>query len=268
VAKGQQGSIKGSEESCVEIHGGTGLDTHNAESMDLLASMDGSEMLVDEKAVIHMSKAIPIAAASSPNNQIAFVCVGPSTNLALLITLFPEVKQHISKVVLMAGSIGIGNMSPAAEWNVLVDSIATDIVFRSGIPIVQVPVEVTHQVLVTDAILERIRSLNSPFSRVVIDLLCFFQSSYKETFEFDHPPLHDPVAVFFLIAPDLFKTRLMNVSIETTSALCDGRTVCDYFGITKRPKNTTVCLSVDVDQFWDHMIAAITLANDQSPLNN
>src|SRR4051812_967115 len=98
-----------------------------------------------------------------------------------------------------------------------------------------VPLEVTHTALVTPAVLSSINALATPFSRLIIDLLLFFRQSYRDVFGFESPPLHDPCAVMYVIAPHLFTTQSMNVVIETRSELSAGQTVFDVYGITKRP---------------------------------
>lgn len=156
-------------------------------------------------------------------------------------------KKHIEKVVLMGGAIGMGNTSPCAEWNIQIDPEAAKMVFTSGIAVVQVPLETTHTVLVTESILERINSIEangSELPQLICGLLMFFANTYKEQFEFESPPLHDPLTIAYLLAPEIFTTRHLNVEIETSSVLSPGQTVTDYFGTTGRLPNATVCLKV------------------------
>jgi len=111
-------------------------------------------------------------------------------------------------------------MSPVSEFNVLVDAEAAKIVYDSGVEIVQIPIQVSHKVLVTSEILERISCLNSKFSSLMVSLLTFFAQSYKLLFKMDAPPLHDPLTVAYVINPKLFTVRKMRVDIETSSSLC------------------------------------------------
>jgi len=158
-------------------------------------------------------------------------------------------------------------MTPVAEFNVLVDAEAAKIVYDSGVEIVQIPIQVSHKVLVTSEILERISSINTKFSKLMISLLTFFAQSYKQLFKMDAPPLHDPLTVAYVINPNLFTVRKMRVDIETSSPLCYGQTVCDIYDMSNKPKNCFVAEDVNVDGFWELMIEAIILANGQSPLN-
>lgn len=138
-----------------------------------------------------------------------------------------------------------------------------------GVPIVMCPLEVTHTALVTEKVLARISSFNSNFSKTINSLLIFFAKSYLETFSMPNPPLHDPTAVYYIINPNAFKTKLMRVEIETQSSRCSGQTICDFYNSwSKLRPNCLVCLSMDVELFWDEMITALEKANKNSPLNN
>lgn len=130
-----------------------------------------------------------------------------------------------------------------------------------------VPLEVTHTLLVTSNVLNRIKSINTPFSELIIDLLLFFKKTYHDVFGFDDPPLHDPAAVAFIINPNIFHYRLMRVDIETHSNLSYGQTVCDIYNMSNKRKNVHVCLRIDIDQFWKLIIDAINQADKMSPLN-
>jgi len=156
-------------------------------------------------------------------------------------------------------------MSPAAEWNIMVDPEAAKIVFESGVDLVMIPIEVSHTALVTEEIIKRISMMNSQFSELLVDLLLYFKQTYKDVFKFDNPPLHDPLAVAYVIDPTLFKTELMRVDIETMSPLCRGRTLCDIYHMSYAPKNVNVALSVNVTKFWDLLLDALALANAKSP---
>jgi len=168
---------------------------------------------------------------------------------------------------MLGGAIGIGNMAPAAEFNILVDPEAAKVVFESGVRVVMVPLEVSHTAIVSPSVLAKIQSFNSPFGSVLVDLLLFFQKTYKEVFRFEHPPLHDPLAVAYVINPLLFTVELMRVDVETSSPLCAGRTVCDIYHMSTVPKNVHVALKVNVDEFWNLLLSSLTKANQLSPLN-
>merc|ERR1711865_681780 len=151
----------------------------------------------------------------------------------------------------MGGAIGVGNRSPVAEFNILCDPEAADIVFNSELEVVMVPLEVTHTALATEHVLSRIKSLDTPFATLVVDLLTFFRDTYKRVFDFDHPPVHDICAVAYVIAPSMFQTRLMRVDVECGNGLCVGQTVCDVWDYSKEGANVHVATSMNVGAFWD-----------------
>ncbi|CAF4359720.1 unnamed protein product, partial [Adineta steineri] len=99
-------------------------------------------------------------------------------------------------------------------------------------------------------------------------LLHFFAATYKQVFQFDAPPLHDPCAVAYVANKDLFEEQLMRVDIERTSEHCQGRTICDIFDMNRREKNCVVITKIhNVEHFWNMMIDAIELADKRSPVN-
>jgi inosine-uridine nucleoside N-ribohydrolase len=121
--------------------------------------------------------------------------------------------------------------------------------------------------LCTPEVLDQIVMIDSKFSRLIIELLLFFKNSNKELFDLDHPPLHDPCAVAFVINPNIFEYKLLRVDVETASPLTYGRTVVDIYNMSVKPKNVFVCTKMCVDSFWRLFIDAINKADKQSPLN-
>jgi len=256
VVKGQAVPLLRPSLVCPEIHGETGLDC--AKGIPELVL----KLAIPKKAVLHMYDVI-----SAYPRKVTIVATACLTNIALLLTIFPEVKANIDKIVLLGGAIGVGNMTPAAEFNILVDPEAAKIVFESGLPIVMVPLEVSHTALVTPDIIARIQALHTPYADLMVDLLLYFAKSYLELFKFNHPPLHDPLAVAYVISPEIFQTTFMRVDIETQSELCFGQTVCDIYHMSKRPKNVTVATRVDIPVFWNLLLDALGKANQKSVLN-
>ena len=126
--------------------------------------------------------------------------------------------------------------------------------------------QTTHTVLATPDVINRVTALDTRFARQVVKLLQFFASSYKEEFQFEAPPVHDPVAVAYVIAPHMFTAKLMRVDIETCSALSAGQTVCDTWGQSKARKNAVVTMAVDVSAVWEMMLDAIAQCSAKSPL--
>lgn len=103
----------------------------------------------------------------------------------------------------MGGAMGLGNTGAVAEFNIQVDPEAAKMVLDSGVQVVMVPLEVTHTVLVTDDVRTRLIRMQTPFADTLTELLMFFANTYEKVFGFPDPPLHDPCAVAFVVAPQV-----------------------------------------------------------------
>ncbi|MDR0590169.1 MAG: nucleoside hydrolase [Spirochaetaceae bacterium] len=213
------------------VHGKSGLDG------PMLPETDYTEEPVP--AVDLMRRII----LDSPE-PITLVPTGPLTNLGILFTAYPEVKKNITRISLMGGGIESGNWSAAAEFNILVDPEAAEIVFTSGIPITMSPLDVTHKALMTPEDLDALRRHGGRVSVMVADLVGFFYR-YHLAQGFAGAPLHDPCAVAWLIAPELFKTAEYHISIETRGKHTTGMTFADRRFWTDAKPNATVCLDID-----------------------
>jgi inosine-uridine nucleoside N-ribohydrolase len=182
--------------------------------------------------------------------------VGPLTNVALFLREYPELGALIARISLMGGSIGLGNTTPAAEFNVFVDPEAAREVFDSGLPVTMSGLDVTHQAGAGPAERERLRAVGG-LGAVVAELLDFFAATYEGVFGFDVPPLHDPVAVAAVLNSGLLGTRPMRVDVECGSNLTRGETVCDFYGVTGKPPNAEVGVELDRDAFFEHLYDAL-----------
>ena len=216
-------------------------------------------------AVVAMAEAL---LSGDPADKPTLVATGALTNVALLFSVYPEVIHRLDELVIMGGAYqGLGNTGPTSEFNIQCDPEAAHIVFEAGLKsLVMVPLEVTHTVLVTPEI--RNKYFKGSRFRILLDeLMHFFEESYKKVFGFDHPPLHDPVAVFYVMLPAMFKTKRMRVDIDC-GQLCAGTTVCDHYGMSGKEPNVTVCTKVDVDTFWKTMAETVAEADKVSPINS
>ena len=198
-----------------------------------------------------------ILEASRAQSGLVVIATGPLTNVATALERDPGLAGRLQRLVLMGGAIGLGNVTPAAEFNIGADAEAARAVFESGIPITMVPLETTHQALATDAVVARIAALDFPLAHICVELLGFFAETYKRVFGFEAPAVHDPCAVAWLIDPSIVLTRRMRVDIETQAEFSYGRTVCDVHGVTGRTPNAEVGVGLAVDRFWDLMVGAI-----------
>lgn len=184
--------------------------------------------------------------------------LGPLTNIATALQKAPEIASNIAEIVLMGGGyFEQGNITPAAEFNIYVDPTAADIVLRSGIPVTIVPLDCTHQALTTPTRVEAFRKLGNTAGRVVAELTDFFERFDKEKYGSDGAPLHDPCVIAMLLAPEIFESRLVNVTVDTREGLTLGATVADYWRVTDRPPNARWVRALDADRFFDLLLDRI-----------
>ena len=177
--------------------------------------------------------------------------LGPLTNIAAALNRAPEIASRIKEIVLMGGGFFEGgNVTPAAEFNIYVDPHAADIVFSSGIPIVMMPLDVTHKALTTAKRVAAFRALGTRVGIATAELLEFFERFDEQKYGSDGGPLHDPCVIAYLVKPELFGGRHCNVAIETASEITMGMTVIDWWGVTDRPKNAMVMRDIDSDGFF------------------
>ncbi len=195
-----------------------------------------------------------LTAAAEP---VTVVATGPLTNVAALISSHPEAAHRIREISWMGGSAGRGNISPFAEFNAAVDPEAARIVLDSGLPVTMCGLDVTHQALATEAVVNALRGLGTTMGTTAADLLTFFAATYRDLFDFAAPPLHDPVAVARVIDPTLVRTVRVNVEVECRGEWTAGATAVDLVGYTGREPNADVALELDVERFWDLIVRSI-----------
>ena len=192
---------------------------------------------------------------------MTIVATGPLTNIALLLTSHAELKPKIARIVIMGGAAGLGNWTPAAEFNIYVDPEAAEIVFQSGLPIVMAGLDVTHRAQIMSEDIERFRQLDNPVAAVVADLLDFFMEYHKqEKWGFQGAPLHDPCTIAWLIKPSMFTCVERWVGVETQGKYTQGMTVVDYYSLTNNAPNTTVMMDIDRQAFVDLLVERVGTA--------
>ncbi|MGL5010068.1 MAG: nucleoside hydrolase, partial [Paracoccaceae bacterium] len=163
----------------------------------------------------------------------------------------PDVVARVQEIVLMGGAyFEVGNITPAAEFNIYVDPEAAEIVFKSGVPLVVMPLDVTHKALTSKARVDAFRAMGTRVGDMVAAWTDFFERFDVAKYGSQGAPLHDPCVIAYLIRPDLFTGRHINVEIETGSELTLGMTVADWWGVTDRPKNAMFMGGVDADGFY------------------
>ena len=222
------------------VHGKTGLD-----GPDLPAP---KMPLQDAHAVDFIIETL----RSEAPGTVTLCALGPLTNIATAFRKAPDIVERVQEIVLMGGAyFEVGNITPAAEFNIYVDPEAADIVFKSGAPITVMPLDVTHKALVTGPRNGAFRALGSHAGRTVAAWTEFFERFDKQKYGSPGAPLHDPTVIAYLIDPKLFQGRHVNVEIETVSELTRGMTVADWWGVTDRPANAMFMGDLDADGFFD-----------------
>ena len=185
-------------------------------------------------------------------DAVTLVPTGPLTNIATAMERRPEILSHIEEIVIMGGAMREGgNRTPSAEFNILVDPHAADIVLNCGRPITLMGLDITHKVLSTEERVARIGELKNAVADATVGMLSFFHRYDTEKYSSQGTPLHDPCTVAWLLKPELFKTRQCNVSVETESELTMGHTAVDFWHVTDRPKNVSWAFDIDADGFYD-----------------
>ena len=187
-----------------------------------------------------------------PAGTVTLCPLGPLTNIATAFRDAPDIIDRVQEVVLMGGAyFEVGNITPTAEFNIYVDPEAAEIVFKSGVPLVVMPLDVTHKALVTKPRNDAFRALGSRVGVAVAEMTDFFERFDKEKYGSDGAPLHDPCVIAYLIRPELFTGRRINVEIETLSPLTLGMTVADWWRVSGRAANAMFMGSVDADGYFD-----------------
>ena len=185
------------------------------------------------------------------SGSVTLCPLGPLTNIALALIREPRIAARIRQIVLMGGGFFEGgNVTPTAEFNIYVDPQAADVVFRSGVPIVMMPLDVTHKALTSAKRIAAFRGLGTRVGTATAEMLEFFERFDEKKYGTDGGPLHDPCVIAYLLEPGLFDGRECNVAIETTSELTMGMTVIDWWGVTRRPRNAMVMREIDHDRFF------------------
>lgn len=243
LAAGRRKPLFGELIVAPSVHGVSGLDGP--------ALPEPVRPLEDEDAVSFVSRVLE----ESPE-PVALVSTGPLTNTAALLLLRPDLKNKIGHIYMMGGGITKGNWTPAAEFNILVDPEAADIVFRSGLPITMAGLDVTENALVYPEDIERIRCVGNEVSRVVAEWLTFFYG-FHQRIGYAGAPVHDAVAVAALVRPDLFTFEAMHVEVELCGDYARGATVGDRLHILKQPPNVSCIMGLNRERFVDLLVEAV-----------
>lgn len=239
VFAGCEAPLKRKLVTAEHVHGKTGLDGPQLPDPAMpLQSQHAVDFIID-------------TLRREPAGTVTLCPLGPLTNIATAFQKAPDVIPRVQEVVLMGGAyFEVGNITPAAEFNIYVDPEAADVVFRSGVPLVVMPLDVTHKALTDRAWVEGMRGLGTLTGKMVAEWTDFFERFDVAKYGSNGAPLHDPTVIAYLIRPNLFTGRHVNVMIETKGDLTLGMTVADWWRVTRRPANAMFMGGIDRDGFF------------------
>ena len=239
VYAGCDAPLEGRLVTAENVHGATGLDG--------ITLPEPTMPVQDRHAVDFLVETL----RREPAGSVTLVPIGPLTNIAAAFRQAPDVIARVGRIVMMGGAyFEVGNVTPAAEFNIFVDPLAAAEVFAAGADLVVVPLDVTHRALTSRAWVEGMRA-SGRVGEVVASWTDFFERYDRAKYGHDGAPLHDPCAVAYLIAPELFSGRRINVEIETEGRFTRGMTVADWWGVTGRPANALFIRDLDAPRFFD-----------------
>ena len=221
-----------------DVHGESGLDGPVFPELQIQAQ--------EKHAGLYM-----IETLLASEGDITLVPVGPLTNIAMAMRLEPKIVPLIKEIVLMGGAVGLGNATPAAEFNIYADPEAAHIVFTSGVPVTMMGLDLTNTALADRNVIERMEALGNKAGKLFGDIMRFTFHSQAVN-GLSAGPVHDVTAVTYLVAPELYQTKKMYVQIDTNKeGPCYGRTVCDMNERYHKEPNVNVGLAIDLPKFWD-----------------
>ncbi|MCG1008802.1 nucleoside hydrolase [Salinicoccus sp. ID82-1] len=237
VVQGAERPLVRKSEIATEIHGDSGMD---------------GPVLPNPKSRVDDGHAVDFIVEQilQSEGKVTLVPTGPLTNIALALHKAPEIKHKIEEIVLMGGGT-FGNWTPAAEFNIYVDAEAAKFVFESGIHVTMFGLDVTHQVIATKDIQQRLSKVDNRVGKFVSELLVFFGDMYEDHFGFEGGPIHDACTTMYLLKPELFDFKHVHLAVETKGEFTYGATAVDLLGVTGRIPNTHFAYQVDQEAFWD-----------------
>lgn len=240
VYAGSERPLKRKPISAEHVHGETGLNGPEL--------FEPTMQLQEENGVDFIIETL----RREPSGTVTLCTLGPLTNVANALIKAPDIATRIREIVMMGGAyFEVGNITPAAEFNIYVDPEAADVVFKSGVRLVMIPLDLTHKVLTLKARVAKIRAIGSRPAVALAEMLDFFERFDIEKYGSDGGPLHDPTTIAYVLKPELFAGRECNVEIEVNSELTLGMTVVDWWRVTKKPANALVLKDIDAQGFFD-----------------
>ncbi|CEL63669.1 hypothetical protein RSOLAG1IB_05430 [Rhizoctonia solani AG-1 IB] len=264
-----------------EIHGADGLG-------GVIGLPDPENAIIRSKFANSSTNAIQglaeaVKKCAQEEKKLYIIATGPLTNVALFSAVHPELLSGVEEIIFMGGGVGVGNRSAAAEFNILCDPEAAQMVLKLDVPKVMIPLNVTHTAILTpelhSRLVQSVGSLSSttltPLRRMLSSLVSFFAESYRSTFGFtEGPPIHDACCLAYLHNPSWFKSKRYRVDVELAGSHTAGETIVDVWGYARTDsswgvagKNCVVTESMDVQRFFQLFFDCVEKCDKTSPLN-
>lgn len=234
-------------------------DLHISVSMHGVTGLDGAD-LPDPNFFVQSKRAIDLMAdlITQSKEPVSIVVTGPCTNVAVFLSMYPELKASLKQIVVLGGGMGVGNWQPTIEFNMLEDPEAAKIVLNSGVPIVMVPLNVAFQAQLLQEDLAKMKAIKNDVSRAVLGLLKFYGIQFNHgTRHFDGIPIYDPCCISWLMESDIFQGKQCHVDIETKGELTSGETIIDYYDMTGLDKNAFVLFNMNRERFASQVIDSL-----------
>ena len=249
-ARGAHRPLVCTVETAESIHGESGLDGPElpAATFDL-DPRHAVDLIIDE-------------IMGNEPGTVTLVPTGALTNIALAVRKEPRIAARVKEVVLMGGGYNVGNWSATSEFNIVIDPEAAHIVFNEAWPLTMVGLDVTHQALATPDVVAGITGIGTGPARFVGELMDFFAHTYKDAQGFDHPPVHDPVAVAYVIDPSVLTVRKTPLDVELTGTITLGMTVADFRSPAPDDCTAQVATAIDGPRFWALVTDAVRALGD------
>lgn len=249
IAKGRKVPLLGNLITAPNFHGESGLDGPELP--------EAKRDLEDVYAAELMARIL-----EESDEPVGIIATGPTTNVATFLLSYPELKDKIRFISYMGGGLNSGNWSSAAEFNVIVDPEALDIVLRSGVPVYMSGLDVTEKALCYPEEYERIREIGNPVSDVVAGWLDFFMQ-HLTSLGWEGATLHDPCAILTVTRPELFEFKDLHVTVELQGEYTRGATVPDYYGQRNKEPNVKAAVDIDREAFIELLIESCKYYTDK-----
>ena len=240
VAKGLDAPLIREIINASDIHGETGMEGYDFEE-------PSDQLLLKEHAVNAMRETI-----LTNEEPITIIGIGPLTNIAMLLKMYPEIKTSIKEIIFMGGSLTRGNSGIMSEYNIEFDPEAAKIVFDSGVPIVMVGLDLGLKALILLEDSKKIKEMNK-----VGDMFYHLFNRYRGGSMQTGLTMYDSTAIAYLLRPDLFDVVDSFMDVELTGKYTTGATIVDLQGILKKESNAKICVDINQEEFKKWFLTSI-----------